>query len=59
LGYTHIFMAKGTNKWTSYSANSSSHPQWVQNLKINLLNAQTALWYNGIRPWTFSYFLNQ
>jgi hypothetical protein len=23
-----------------------------------LLNAQMALWANGIRPWTFSYFLN-
>ncbi|MDR2652593.1 MAG: hypothetical protein LBC68_09835 [Prevotellaceae bacterium] len=24
-----------------------------------LLNAQMYLWSNGIRPWTFSYFLNQ
>lgn len=24
-----------------------------------LLNAQMYLWSNGIRPWSFSYFLNQ
>jgi hypothetical protein len=24
-----------------------------------LLNAQMYLWSNGIRPWTFSYFLNR
>ncbi|MDD6209951.1 MAG: FG-GAP-like repeat-containing protein [Bacteroidales bacterium] len=27
---------KGTNKWSSYSANTSSHPRWIQNLKVNM-----------------------